>query len=59
MDPGFFLTPAEMIFLGIAVLVTLPFVWFLRRILRELRSEARADGAARKSTADLSKPPDS
>ena len=67
MNPGFFMTPAEMIFLAVAVLVTLPFAWFVRLILRELRSETlpgphtqrdfNADGAARKTAADVPQSP--
>jgi len=37
----FSLTPMEMIFLVVAILVTVPFVIFLRYILRELKKEQK------------------
>lgn len=37
MEPEFNLTPTELVFLVVAVLVTLPILIFLRWILKELK----------------------
>ena len=43
MGDDFFLTPMELIFLAVAVLVTVPILFFLRYVLKELRQENKSE----------------